>query len=524
MKTFNSRISLAWGLSLALGVGACKKTEDTVEPDPNVVEPGTSEAEVVWPDEPFRAERPKPGPIKDVDIPEIQTFTLANGLQVNLVQQQALPTILMFFEWDIGDVTDPKGKTGVASLCSDLLDEATKDKDKATFSAAQSDHAVNVWASGGSEISIVGVRTLVRELGPALDLTAEMLLEPGLRQSDFDRIVEQKKASIEQRKGSPTSIGWRLGPSLVWGSKHPYGKIETEASVDAIKLSDCQAWTKKLEPDGARLWVVGKITEQELRAELDKRFAGWKGKAPKPIKIPAAKPAAGTIFFVHVPGASQSQISIAHPGPNRDASDYEATTMMTAILGGSFSSRINMNIREDKGWSYGARGGFGYNRTGSVFTASSSVRTDATGPALIEIAKEIDRMRTSEPTPEELRREQEGALLAMPAEFATATRTLFSFRNLAFHGLPLDWHEGHQQRLRALDTKAIQAAAETHLQANGHVVLVVGDGAVVLESLEKIAADKLFGDGGIQFLDADGNPVGRPNFVNKSDDPKPAQP
>jgi zinc protease len=498
---------------LALGLLACKPPEQSVVPDPIVTDTQTAEPAVVWPDEAFRAQRPTPKPIANVPIPGIETFTLANGLEVYLVQQQTLPTVLMFFEWDLGEVDDPKGKTGTAAVCGDVMDEATKRKDKSTFAAAQSDHAVAVWLSPGLENTMMGVRALTRELGPALDLAAELLLEPGMRQADFDRVREQRKAAIEQSKGSAASIASRLFASLVWGSKHPYGKIETDQSIDAIQLADCNAWVAKLRPGGARLWVVGKIDEAALRTELGDRFAKWTGNAPKPIKIGPAKPAASTIFFVHVPGAAQSQIWLGHPGPARNAADFEATALMAEILGGSFSSRINMNLREDKGWAYGARGRFSYNRGGSYFTAGSSVRPDATGPAVLELAKEIERMRTSDPTTEELRREQDGALLAMPSDFSTATRTLFSFRALEFHNLPMDWYVGHQQRLRALDTGAIRAAAEAHLQVDGHVVLVVGDGAAgILESLEKIAADKVFGAGGIQYLDADGNPIARPSF------------
>ncbi|MFO7565397.1 MAG: pitrilysin family protein [Enhygromyxa sp.] len=503
------------GLCLALAP-ACKREESTV---PDQVQTPTVEpdvAEVEWPDEPFRAERPTPKPIQDVKIPGIETFTLDNGLEVFLVQQATLPTVSMYFEWDYGQIDDPRGLTGVTSLCSDLLDEATRDKDKASFAAAQDDHAVSVWASGGVENTHLGVRALRRELGPALDLAAEMLLTPGLRQEDFDRLVQQEKNWIEQSKGSASSIAYRLFPSLVWGSSHRYGKLETAATVDKIKLADCKKWAAKLQPGGARLWVVGKISEAELRAELDARFGGWKGKAPKPPKITPAKPAKGTIYFVHVEGAAQSQILIGHPGPARTAEDYETTALMAQIFGGSFSSRINMNLREDKGWSYGARAGFDYRRGGSSFSVGSSVVVEQTGPALLEVAKEIERMRTTDPSADELRREQEFALLAMPAEFATATRTLNSFRSLEFYGLPLDWHAGHQERLRAADLVAIRAAAETHLQDRDQVVLVVGDGKVVLEALDKIAADEVFGAGGLQFLDADGNPVARPTFEGSS--------
>ncbi|PRQ06172.1 M16 family metallopeptidase [Enhygromyxa salina] len=504
-----------WGLALltvGLLVGACERGEVTVDPDTTSVDVAVADPAPSWPDEAFRAQRPTPKPIKNVEIPKVETFELANGVEVFLVQQQTLPTVLMYMEWDTGEINDPKGKTGMSALCSSLVGEATKNKDKEAFAAAQDDHAVSVGIRAGSELTSLNLRALKRELGPALDLAAEMLFEPGMRQSDFDRLQDQRKARIAQSKGSAASIAHRIFPSLIWGNKHAYAKIETEASLDKVSLSDCQAWVKRLKPDGARLWVVGKITQDELRTEFDARFGSWKGKAPKPAKLGTTKPASATIFFVHVPGSAQSEVLIGHPGPARDTPDYEATQLMAMILGGSFSSRINMNLREDKGWSYGARGGFSYSRGGSSFAASSSVRTDVTGLAVLEIAKEIERMRGGAPTPEELRREQEGALLAMPAEFATATKTLFSMRGLDYHGLPLDWHVGHQERLRAADTAAVHAAAQAHLQATDQVVLVVGDGAVVLESLEKIAEDAVFGGGGIQYLDPDGNPIARPDF------------
>ena len=516
MKRFATIVAgLPLALSLSLGMVACDKQTETVDPEPKPEAAEPEAAEPVWPDEEFRATRPTPKPIKDTPIPEIETFELSNGMKVYLVQQKTLPTVYMLFDWEIGEVNDPKGKTGLGSLCADLLDEGTKSKDKAAFSAAQADHAVTVSSSGGGESSFMTVRTLERELPAALDLAAEMLLEPGLREDDFERLRKQKKARLEQSKGSASSIAYRLFPSLIWGSKHAYGKLETAESLDKVTLADCGKWAKKLKPDGAELWVVGKITKEKLIAEFDSRFAKWKGKAPKPVKLKDAKPAKGTVFFVDVPGSAQSQILIGHPGPQRDVPDYEATQLMAAILGGSFSSRINMNLREDKGWAYGARGSFRYSRAGSYFTAGSSVRTDTTGGAVREIFKEIEIMRSTDPTQVEVTREQQGALLSLPAEFATATRTLFEFRGLTYYGLPLDWHAGHQERMRAVDIQAIRTAAETHLQATDHVVLVVGDGSVVLEELEAIAAEGMFGKGGIQYLDPDGNPISKPEKADK---------
>jgi zinc protease len=507
---------------------ACKPEQPIVDPDPVVkVDPQPVDEQppaAEWPDEPFRAERPQAKQPKSLELPDITQLVLSNGLEVRLVEQKTLPTVMMFFEWDVGSANDPKRKAGLASLCGDLLDESTKSLDHAAFRAKQADHAVQLWAGSGTETTSVGMRSLERELGPALDLLAEMLLTPGMRKTDFERLVEQEKAGVEQSKASPSSIAHRVWSSVVWGGQHPYGKIETLDSIDEITLDDCNAWVGKLRPEGARLWVVGKIDGEELRKQLEARFADWTGKAPKLSKIAKAKPAKGTIFFIHVPNAAQSQILVGHPGPSRDAPDYEATQMMAAIFGGSFSSRLNMNLREDKGWAYGARGNFSYSRGGSTFTASSSVRTDATGGALREIAKEIQKMRSTDPSAEELAREREGAKQALPATFSTATRTLYAFRELAFYDLPVDWYEGYAGRLEALDIAALRKAAEAHLQSGDFVVVVAGDGAVVLPELQKIADEKVFGKGGLLFLDADGNPVEPPTFpLAEAAAPKPAK-
>ena len=465
---------------------------------------------LVWPQEPFRATRPVPGPVAELKLPGVETFKLESGLEVFLVRNDRLPTVQMSFDFDFGGVSDPKDQIGLHSLCMDLLDEATAKKAKVAFEEAQADHAVNVGAYAGPDTAGLTLRSLKRELPAALALLSEMVREPGLRQEDFDRLRDRRKAAIAQSKGSPGSVAFRVLGSLMWGAGHVYGRIETEQTVDAIKLADCNKVVGKLKPGGARLWVTGQISPDEIKAGLAEHFPDWKGKAPGKVNAGPPKPRLGTIFFVHVKDAPQSSVYVGHAGPKRDAADYEATDLMAEILGGSFASRINMNLREDKGYTYGSRAGFQYRRAGSVFSASAQVRTDATGPALREIAKEIATMRSTDAKPEELFRVQEGALLALPAEFDTPSATLGSFRNLKFFGLPLDWHAGYQKRLRAVDIPAVRKAAEKHLRAKDFVVLVVGDGAKVLPDLDALAADKTFGGGGVVVLDTDAKPAARP--------------
>jgi predicted Zn-dependent peptidase len=497
-------------LLVACRPAAPSTTPQNDAPPPQIGANGEPVPNLTWPDEPFRATAPAPAPIAELKLPSVENFKLANGLDVYLVPQTKLPTVTMSFEFDMGGVDDPKAKTGMTSICMDLLDEGTKKYETAAFEEKQADHAVNVSSFGSGESSGINVRALKSELGPALDLMAEMLQEPGMRQTDLDRIKERRKASLLQSKASPGPIAGRLFGSLVWGENHPYGRIETEKTIDGVSLADCSKVIGKLKPGGARLWVTGMITQDELKEALGSRLPTWKGKAPARAKIAAAKPRLGTVFFVHVKDAAQSSIYVGHPGPRRTDPDYEATDLMMEILGGSFSSRINMNLREDKGYTYGGRAGIGYRRAGGSFSASSSVRTDVTGPALREVIKEIVTMRAGDPTPEELRRVQEGALLALPAEFATPSDTLFAFQRLKFYDLPLDWYAGFQQRVRAVDTAAVRKAAEKHLRAQDFVVLVVGDASKVLPDLDAIATEKLFGKGGVVVLDADGKPTARP--------------
>lgn len=493
-----------------LALCACKISVKTAEPPPTppeVAEEAPAQGPL-WPDEPFRAQMPAPGPIAGLQLPAIKTFKLSNGLEVFLVRQERLPTVYMTMEFDLGAVNDAPNRAGMHSLCFDLIDESTKRRDKIAWEEALADHALQMWSGSGRETSNLSLRTLKAQLDPALDLFVEMLREPGLRSSDFARLRDRRKASMVQARATPASIARRVYPALAWGTTHPYGHITTEETLDSVRVADCKRVVARLRPSGARLFVVGMISEEELRSSFGERLAKWRGRAPVAAKIPEATQQAGAIYLVDAPGAAQSVISIGHPGPGRAAPDYEATYLMAQILGGSFSSRINMNLREDKGFAYGGRGGFRYARNGSSFSAGASVRTDSTGASLREVAKEIQGMRAAPPTDAELRREKAGAIAALPARFATATRTLRAFKALSFYGLDLGWYDGYTARIGGVLPAGVHRAAQDHLQERDFVVFVVGDASIIKDDLQVIADEKLFGDGGLIMLDADGQRVG----------------
>lgn len=463
-----------------------------------------------------RSKRPTPTAIAELKVPVPEQFTLDNGLQVYLLKTDTLPTVTMTFEFDVGAVTDPADKIGLASVCFDLYSEGTARLDKVAWSEALADHAVSIVSPAGLETSTVKLESLVSELDPGLDLLAELLTSPGMRQADFDRIIADRKAALAQSRGTANGVASRLIGSLVWGNGHPYGPVQTEANLDAMKLADCKAWVAQLQPEGARLWVAGKVTRETLSDALNKRLAKWTGKAPTAKEIPPAPKASGTIFAVQVDGSVQSMVIVADPGPMRTAEDYEATHLMAQIFGGGFASRVNMNLREAKGYAYGSSGRFSYRRGGSQLGISASVESSTTALSLREISSEIKKMRDTLATPEELLRERDGALLALPARFAQAGDALDELRSINFFGLPLTWFASYQDHLKAVDLAAIQTAAKAHLAPGEVVVLVVGDltkpakdadGKTIRDELQKLADEKVFGSGGLVLLDPDGKRI-----------------
>ena len=259
-------------------------------------------------------------------------------------------------------------------------------------------------------------------------------------------------------------------------------------------------------------------------------FRSWKGKAPRLPKLATPQIAKARIVFVDVPGAAQSQIGLQYFGPQRTARDYFATSIMSSIFGGGFTSRLNMNLREDKGYTYGARGGVNYSRAYGVVSGGASVRSDATYQSLLELHRELGELKSGAkpPTDDEMKREKASAILGMPSRFATAGASLGMFRALVYFGLPLDYWGSYVDKVTKVTKAEVAKAAAKHLQDGAAVYVVVGDSQAPMivrdgkadqplkrgdkqlnlrEALELLVADQTLGTGGLIVLDADGQPV-----------------
>jgi len=471
----------------------------------------------VFPVDAFRAKQPAAGPPPTLRPPGIDHFTIGDGIEVYLVERHELPTVSIDLAFQSGAVNDPAGKAGLAGLCMNLLDDGTQALEKVAFEEALADVASSVNAWAGNEQQGLSAATLTKNLGRTLDLWTDTLLRPGLRQTDHERNALQQVAGVRQSRGAPTSVARRVANAVFYGPDHPFGAIVTEASTQAVTLDDCRRHASALRPRAAQLYVVGDITRSQVEAEIGRRLAGWKGAPEQTAAVGPQHPQNARLYFVDVPGAPQSHIYLAQPGPVRQAPDFVPTNVMVGILGGDFSSRINMNLREDKGWAYGAGAGMRYSRTTGQFRASASVRADATKDAVLELYHEVTRMAGGEVTEAELRRETNGEVLALPAQFETGSSILETYRNLIFYGLPLDYYASFADKVRAVTPEQVARAAREHLAPGELHALVAGDAKTVLPALQAaVSAGELGKPATIVLLDADGKPVPTPAVVTSS--------
>jgi predicted Zn-dependent peptidase len=503
-----------------------------VAPPPTLTQTAAPQA-LAFPDEDFRKAQPGPTAPRPFRLPTIKPFTLKSGLKVFLVEQHTLPIVSMDLTFDGGALVDPVGKEGLAAVCMNLLTEGTAQLDKIAYSEALADTASSISAYAGDDSQGLSLASLSKHLDSTFALFVETLRHPGLRASDFERMVKRRIESVKQSKGNPASVAARVSGPVLYGATHPYGTVTTEASLAALTLDDCKAYLGAwLKPKNARLFVVGDLTEAQVRAHFDSpALAGWTGASPKPPALATPQTMKGRIFLVNIPGAAQSQVSLVHFGPKRTAQDYFANTIMASVFGGGFASRLNMNLREDKGYSYGARGGFSYSRAYGTFTASASVRTDATYQSLLEIDREVKALWSAKvpTTKEELEREKAGATLGLPGRFATANAALGQYRGLVYFGLPLDYYNHYVDGVGKVTAAQVRAAAAGQLKPGQAVYVVVGDGdakvivrndqkkdvpltkdgkqLTLREALTDLAARGDVGAGGLVVLDADGKPV-----------------
>jgi zinc protease len=459
----------------------------------------------VAPDEPWRATRPVAGTPAPMVFPSFQTFELKNGLTVILLEEHSLPTIHAAVVVRAGTAMDGKD-VGVANLAWDLVDEGTGDLGAAALANAFGDVGATVNSSASREYGTLTVKVLKADVDGAVHLLGQMAQKPAFASADFDRIKKLRLASLAGKDGDPETLAWQLLLRDVYGADHAYGHPGdgTVASVEKLKVNNVKRyWSDHAGPKNAALVLVGDLSLDEAKALADKHLGKWRGgpsKAPKAPATPKAKTRT-RIMIVDFPGAPQTMIRMARPLMSANDPDHAAAIVMNQVLGGMFTSRLNLKLREEKQWTYGA-GSFVDTRLGAgPFIVSTDIQTDKTCEALVEIFNQLDTLKTGGVTDEELALAKANYLRSLPGLFAVAPLQMGEAADAFAMQLPVNHHETLAAAVEAVTTEQVKAVAERAIVKDDMVVVLVGDRNAIQAGLE----GKDLGD--IVVVNKDGTPA-----------------
>jgi zinc protease len=456
-----------------------------------------------------RSKLPELGTPPETRFPELQRATLSNGLKIVLAERRSIPQVSFDLLLDAGYAADQNAIPGTASLAMAMLDEGTRTRSAIQISDELTGLGANLGAGSALDVSSVSLDALKDKLEPSLALYADVVLNPSFPRSDFDRLKQQRLAQIQREKAEPVGMALRVLPGLLYGSGHAYANpwtgSGTEASTKQISREDLikfhRAWFK---PNHATMVVVGATTMAEIRPKLERLFAGWSaGEVPgKNIGRVDQQPHS-TVYLLDRPDAPQTLILVGDLAAPKANPNEPAIETMNQILGGSFNARMNMNLREEKHWSYGAFTFFRDARGQRPFVVYAPVQTDKTREAMAEINKELGGILKDRPvTPEELSRAQASLTLALPGTWETMGALAGSIGDIVTFGLDDRFYDTYADKVRAQTAESVVAAARETVHPDRLVWVVVGDRSKIETDVRSLNLGEL------KFIDADGKPLG----------------
>lgn len=437
---------------------------------------------------PDRTQRPALAGDLTVRLPRIQKGTLANGLAVWVVEDHELPTAVFNLVIRSGSERDPAGNAGTASLTADLLDEGTSARSALAIADELEFIGATLSVNSDMDASSVTLSSLTKHLDKALAVFADVVSDPSFPAGEFDRLKKQRLTTLLTQKDQPGAMATNAYNRILYGETHPYGHsvLGSSGSVTALTRDDCAGfYATSYRPNNALLIVVGDVTLAGVKAKLEPLLSGWKsGTVPPAPSTPAPSTPKRMVYLVDKPGAAQSEIRIGAPGMARSSPDFFAAGVMNRILGGQFASRLNLNIREEKGYSYGVRSGFTMMRGGGPFTASGSVVTAKTDSALKEFFYEMDRMHAEGITPAELDFALKGISGSFALGFETPSQVATSLRTVYLYGLPEEYYRTYLANFTRVTLDDVKAMAKKYLDTASMVAVVVGDVKTIRPGIE----------------------------------------
>ena len=443
---------------------------------------------------------PKPGPQPKFTLPPIEKSKLDNGLEIWMVEQKELPIVSMNLVLKTGSSNEPDNRTGVAGMVSQLLDDGTKTRSAVDIVNQLQGLGANLNAGSGFDSTNVTLQTLTKNLDQALDIYADVIQNPAFPAKELESMRARSLIGLRQQRSNPNAVSNNVYNKVLYGD-HPYGRDNTEATIKAITRDDVvKYYDATFRPNNGVLIVVGDYDKAALKAKIAKAFGGWKEGEVSARAVAAAKPIEkARIFIVDRPGSAQSVVSIGQIGVDRSNPDYYALNVMNRILGGAFTSRINMNLREDKGYTYGARSGWSFRRGAGPFSAGGDIQTAYTKEAVAEFIKELNDIRGGRPvTDRELEYNKQSLIRQYPSGFETVGAISANLANLVTFGLPDSYFNDYIAKINSITVNDVNRVANKYLDPEKMAIVIVGDRKVIEPGLKELGY-------GITILDTEGN-------------------
>ncbi|MDQ5870918.1 MAG: insulinase family protein [Acidobacteriota bacterium] len=453
---------------------------------------------------PDRSKPPALGPVRALKLPPIQKLRLGNGLPVLLVESHEVPVVQVNVVVRAGAGADPVGKPGLASLAADMLDEGAGSASALQISDEVDFLGAELEAVAGWDATRVGLHVPVKRLERALAILADVVQRPTFPAAELDRLRKERLTELLQARDEPSAIASVALARALYGKDHRYGTITmgTDASVRRFSRDDLTSFHgRAFRPNNAAVVVVGDVTAAGIQPLLEKAFGGWKAEGTFASSVPAAPQVSNReIWIVDRPDSAQSEIRIGRIGPPRSTADYYPLLVTNTILGGSFTSRLMQNLREQHGYAYGARSSFDYRLSTGPFVAAAAVQTDKTGPSLTEFFKELDAIGKTV-TEAEVTKAKNYVALSFPSEVETTGDLAAKLQEQFVYGLADGWLDQFVSRVQAVTLADVRRVASQYIEPGKVAVVVVGDRkkieaevkALNLGPVKVLSVDEVFG-------------------------------
>lgn len=427
---------------------------------------------------------PQTGPAPQVDLPQPVRRTLSNGLNVLYVVQREVPVVsAVLVTRGAGSADEPANAPGLASFASNMLDEGAGGRTALQLADALDLLGASLGTFAGTDAAQVNLYVLKQNFPQALRLMSDVVIRPDFPAREVDRLRQERLTQLTRARDEAGTIASYAFSGLVYGTQHPYGHVITTQSTQALSREAVARFhASSYRPETSTLVLVGDVDADQMQPMIEQAFGAWRasGAATRAAAAPAAPSIARTtVYLIDKPGAAQSEIRIGHPGVARDNPDYHALLVMNTLLGGSFTSRLNTNLRETHGWSYGARSGYQMLRGAGPFTASAAVQTNATDSALVQFFVELNRVRTEDVSAGDLDKAKRYVALRLPEQLETTQDIAGQIAGLETYGLQASFYDDYVQRVMAVTAADLRRVANEYVRPDRSVVVVVGDRSVV---------------------------------------------